>query len=386
MRDAQRPGNSSRSQVAELQLQLSEALRARRLRASSSPRPFPLPLNLGACAPAAPAAPATIAPVNPPTVAPEPSPKAAPAPAKPATKPAPASPGDKPATSLLPESVPPWLWGALAIVAALFAVLGWSLYQRRHRPMQRSAVAEPTYATVMLDRDEAPEDTEAAIPDEAAGKPAFPEPRRVAESDAGLETHVPGADPQVLRRRYMEERFPEIAARTIALEDPDSVVKGARLFYEDGSLTRAVELLQFTVEENPAALKPWLALFEIFRLEGLAGEFAELAGRFRQAHGASDYWKKVQFIGRELDPQNPLYLDDAFNSLETIGYPSAAKRQEIVFDPLAENWLNAPMDFTSDALAADLRAGLLADANVRDQDLIPNPMPALKSIEMFTVA
>ena len=44
------------------------------------------------------------------------------------------------------------------------------------------------------------------------------------------------------------------------------------------------------------------------------------------------------------------------------------------------------MDFTTDALAASLRAGLLADAGVHDSDLVADPMPALKNVEMFNVA
>ena len=220
----------------------------------------------------------------------------------------------------------------------------------------------------------------------AAARPAEPGHRVVAESDASLATSVPGADPAALRRRYIEERFPEIANGTIVLKEPDSVVKAARLFYEDGAIARAIELLQYTVEETPASMKPWLALFEIFRLEGLSGEFAELAGRFRGHHGASDNWRKVQHIGRELDPANALYRDAPINNLETIGPAAAKKQAPVTFDPLAENWLNAPMDFTTDALAASLRAGLLADAGVHDSDLVADPMPALKNVEMFNVA
>ena len=220
----------------------------------------------------------------------------------------------------------------------------------------------------------------------ATSRPAEPGHRVIAESDASLATSVPGADPVMLRRRYIEQRFPEIANGTIVLKEPDSVVKAARLFYEDGAIARAIELLQYTIEESPASMKPWLALFEIFRLEGLPGEFAELAGRFRVRHGTSDNWRKVQHIGRELEPGNALYREAPLDHLETIG-PAAAKRQaSITFDPLAENWLNAPMDFTTDALAASLRAGLLADAGVHDSDLIADPMPALKNVEMFTVA
>lgn len=210
--------------------------------------------------------------------------------------------------------------------------------------------------------------------------------RLVAESDAALATNVSGGDPDALRRRYIEERFPEIASGTIAPGNPDSVVKAARLFYEDGAVARAVELLQFAVEENPAALKPWLALFEIFRLEGLAGEFGELAGRFRDHHATSLYWRKVQFIGRELEPGNPLYRETPVDHLETIGSPARKKAAPVTFDPLAENWLNAPMDFTTDALAASLREGVLADADVSESDLVADPMPALKNVEMFDVA
>jgi len=222
-----------------------------------------------------------------------------------------------------------------------------------------------------------------------AAEPAPPErgERRVAaESDESLSTNVPGTDPVALRRRYIEERFPEIASGTIVPADPDSVVKAARLFYEDGALERAVELLQFAVEENPRTLKPWLALFEIFRLENLTGEFAELAGRFRQHHGTGDHWRKVQFIGREIAPGNLLYREAAIDHLETIGPAASKKAMPVTFDPLAENWLNAPMDFTTEALAASLRAGLLADAGVDDSELAADPMPALKNVEMFTVA
>ena len=99
------------------------------------------------------------------------------------------------------------------------------------------------------------------------------------DSDASLQTSVSAGDPSDLRRRYIEERFPEIGAHTIVLEEPDSIVKGARRFYEDGEVPRAVELLQFAIEEKPDEVKRWLALFEIFRLERLTGELV-------LAHGA----------------------------------------------------------------------------------------------------
>ncbi|MCL4690683.1 MAG: tail protein X, partial [Burkholderiales bacterium] len=318
--------------VAELQLKLST-----------------LPPSLPAPAPAAPApkpepAPPAAKPES--TPAPQPAPAAPEAP-KAASPPKPAAPArpvvtPPPPASTVDDGVPAWLWAVLALVVAGIAAIAWKLASGRRKP----AVPVATAATPPAHSDL---DAAAAMMETAA--PPAPEHRVVAQSDSSLSTNVPGADPVMLRRRYIEERFPEIASGTIAPADPDSVVKAARLFYEDGALARAVELLQFAVEENPRTLKPWLALFEIFRLEGLAGAFGELAGRFRVHHGASDYWRKVQFIGRELEPGNALYIEAAVDHLETIGPAAARKAAPVTYDPLAETWLNAPMDFTTDALA-----------------------------------
>lgn len=288
-----------------------------------------------------------------------------------------------------------WLWGLVAILVALAALLALRLWRRR----QEEASQDSGWATDPLEPEEPPaptleDDVFAEEPIEVAqevGHEAPPEPRhegrRSIASDADLETRLPQNSSE-LRRRYIEERFPEIVNRSVVLDDVNSVVKGARLFYEDRALPRAVELLQFSIEQNPGEVKTWLALFEIFRLERLTGEFAALARRFHEHHGKSEYWAKVRYFGREIDPGNPLYKEASINTLETIG-PSEARRRaaaSATFDPIAENWLNAPMDFQNEVLANELRKALMADASLTEQDLIPNPMPALRSIEMFTVA
>jgi hypothetical protein len=320
----------------------------------------------------------------------------APVKAEPAPKPV-VEPAAKPATRLpLPvdPALPSWLWAVAAALGAFAILIGWWMWRRRN--------------DVPLDESEAPVHEPATeMPDDIAGDVAA-EPRSVASedhieiaeevrpqiaSDATLSTRLRENSGE-LRRRYIEERFPEIQNRTIVLEDPASVVKGARLFYEDGALPRAVELLQFVIEDKPSELRPWLALFEIFRLERLTGEFAELAQRFKDLHGKDPFWKKVQYFGREIDPGNALYREEPINTLETIG-PREAKRLAaglssvgptgLSFDPIAENWLNAPMDFENEVLANELRNNLMAGASMTEQDLIPNPMPALRSVEMFNV-
>ena len=366
------------SRVAELQLKISAmpASLAPRVAETSAPIPAPEP------APAPPVA-ASSAPepaVSAPAVE-APKAEAAPPPATPAPAPAPPPKASKPIP--LPAPAPGVAWGWWAAVA-LLALLALALALRLRR---RSA--EKAYVSTGFD-DTSPL-PEATQPGLAAHEPAAgaspAESRPVLASDAVLATRL-SDDSHQLRRRYIEERFPEVMNGTVALDDPASVIKGARLFYEDGALPRAVELLQFAIEGDPREVKTWLALFEIFRLERLTGEFAELAARFREHHGGGDWWRKVRYFGREIDPGNPLYREDAVATLETIG-PREARRLAAslaAVDPIAENWLNAPMDFENEVLANELRNALMAEARISDQDLIPNPMPALRNVEMFTVA
>jgi hypothetical protein len=278
------------------------------------------------------------------------------------------------------QSVKGRVVAAAVAILVLLALLGAWLWSRwRSPPGREEGPAEaPDESTVLM---EPAEPSPAAEPIEIASPaPARPE----VTSDAALATRL-GDDTEALRRRYLEERFPEVKAGSIVLDDPASVVKGARLFYEDGALPRAVELLRFAVEDRPAQIRPWLALFEIYRLEGLAGEYGELASRFRDVHGDTPQWGKVCSFGRELDPANPLFQEPPIRSLETIGPAEARRIAAAHADPIAENWLEAPMDFANEVLATELRRSLMTRARVEERDLVPNPMPALRSVEMFSV-
>lgn len=382
------------NRVSELQLKLAAmppSLAAGKVAEGAAPAKAAQP----GATPAAPAAEPIVA--TPAAEAPSAASGPSPAPVVSATPAAPVAPAPAPATATAEEApkpaaepaapsrpsprqpsrfeLSPWLWGLVALLTVLALLLAWSLRRRRSQ-------SEELYEY---------EDQQAVSPDEVAA-PAEPlgelqrdDLRATIESDAHLPTRL-ADDSSQLRRRYIEERFPEVANRTISLEQPDSVVKGARLFYEDGAVTRAVELLQFAIEENPDEVRLWLALFEIHRLEGNTEAFAALARRFRERHEKSGYWLKVQYIGREIDSANPLYRDESFSKLETIGPSTARRLAAATYDPIAENWLNAPMDFQNQVLASELRRALMTYAAVAEQDLVPNPMPALRNVEMFTLA
>jgi hypothetical protein len=301
------------------------------------------------------------------------------------------------ARSWLSETL--WFVGAFLVVLALLLV--WRLARRRRADQEEAedvAAVEPPLedelphvepaAPVFAERKEPvfSAATQAALQTAAAAKapPAAPVAPAAPAVTPAVAARVSETD--ALRRRYLEERFPEVARGAIRLDEPKSVIKAARLFYEDGAIARAIELLHFAIETKPEEIRLWLALFEIFRLERLRGEYAELARRFQDRHGSTDAWRKVQYFGREIDAGNMLYQDEAFKSLETIGPAAARRAQQAKFDPLAENWLDVPGDFENEALANELRKALLTDAAVQEQDLLPNPMPALRNATRFSAA
>lgn len=267
----------------------------------------------------------------------------------------PRPPGDQSGTSSA-------LWWLRLLLVPLAGFLGLRYFARRRSEEKTGAFVEevpPDLATTQPGLHEvAPEEPSA---------PAAP----THEPVHGTAVRVPAEDNIELRRRYMEERFPEVVNGAVMLDDPRSAVQAARLLYEDGAVPRAVELLQFAIEQDPDAMPAWLALFEIFRLQRLSGEFAELSRRFSERHGDAEEWRKVRTIGRSLDPANPLY-----EGVEA-GMP---------MEPGAEEWLRTPGDDARQALAGELRSRLMAAACVCDADLRADPTPALRKAEVFSVA
>ena len=406
------------ARVAEMQLKLDSMPASLAPRAAPTPPPRAEPPKVEPpppkVEPAKVAAVPKVEPPPPPKVEPPPAPKVeappppkidatpptkvtappakveTPAPPKAVAPPAASKPTPKPSESF---ELPDWLWAVAAAFAVLAVFLAWRLRKRRRAEDEEDELPKPAKPDLAADPGPVASGVAGEEPIEVAFAEEAPPPTPSVGSDQVLATRLP-ENAGELKRRYIEERFPEIQNGTIRLEEPASVIKAARLFYEDGALPRSVELLQFVIEERPDEVRPWLALFEIFRLERLTGEFSALAQRFRERHGKTPHWRKVQYFGREIDPGNALYREEPLNTLETIG-PREAKRLAAglasvgathAFDPVAENWLEAPMDFENEVLANELRLKLMAQAQLTEQDLQPNPMPALRNIEMFTVA
>src|SRR5688500_3396198 len=142
-----------------------------------------------------------------------------------------------------------WLWALLALLAALALWLGLRISRRRREQSHETVMLEPDMGDELPLTEAVAEP--AVVPPALAQRPEQrAEQRPTLASDAPLATRF-AENSGEMRRRYIEERFPEIANGAVVLDDPASVVKGARLFYEDGALPRAVELLHFAIEDRP---------------------------------------------------------------------------------------------------------------------------------------
>ena len=74
-----------------------------------------------------------------------------------------------------------------------------------------------------------------------------------------------------IRDRYLAVRFPGAPHTDVDLQDSAGVIKSARLYFEDGDIDRACELLEFAGEVNHADESPWLAHLEILFLKRSGG-------------------------------------------------------------------------------------------------------------------
>jgi hypothetical protein len=159
-----------------------------------------------------------------------------------------------------------------------------------------------------------------------------------------------------IRDRYLAVRFPGAPHTDEDLRDSAGVIKSARLYFEDGDIDRACELLEFAGEVNHADESPWLAHLEILFLKRRGHAFAELAHRFHVRFPASGRWPEILRLGLRLAPQNRLFHG---------AHPREADIDEHYGAwPQVQNWIQAPFDLTGDVLAAEFHARMRGGGDV----------------------
>jgi hypothetical protein len=151
-----------------------------------------------------------------------------------------------------------------------------------------------------------------------------------------------------IRDHYLAVRFPGAPHTEEDLRDSTGVIKSARLYFEDGDVERACELLEFAVDVNRADEALWLAHLEILFLKHNGAAFADVARRFHEHFPASGRWPEILRLGLRLAPDDPLF--------------HGARPREADIDehygawPQVQNWIQAPFDLTGDVLAAEFHA------------------------------
>jgi hypothetical protein len=176
----------------------------------------------------------------------------------------------------------------------------------------------------------------------AAARPSRPEPSDIVR--------------RRIRDRYLAVRFPGAPHTDEDLRDIAGVIKSARLYFEDGDVERACELLEFACDVNRADESPWLAHLEILFLKRRGHAFAELAHRFHVRFPASGRWPEILRLGLRLAPQNRLFHG---------AHPREADIDEHYGAwPQVQNWIQAPFDLTGDVLAAEFHARMRGGGDV----------------------
>lgn len=166
----------------------------------------------------------------------------------------------------------------------------------------------------------------------------------IIEGTAAEETPLVGdARCRRIRDRYIGARFPGVARAAADLENPERVVKTARLYFEDGQADTALELLDVAIEQDSRAEPLWLAQLEILFLIRDSQRFIETARAFRALHRASDAWDEITRLGRALAPQ------------ETMFGAANGRRDHEHYGPWPDlpNWIQANWDLTAEVIASD---------------------------------
>lgn len=160
---------------------------------------------------------------------------------------------------------------------------------------------------------------------------------------AATEMHAPSPEDEGDEAFHPTSIF-DTRAEAVTFTEAESVLDEADLYLAYGWANRAIELLQEYLENHTDDTQLWKKLLEIYSGQGMKQEFEQLALRCQVTMEDSGLWAMVRAMGRELDPENPLYRAtaeerEAAPSAEEEGNP--ARREEIPT-------LDTPLEFVLD--------------------------------------
>lgn len=281
------------------------------------------------------------------------APKPPPAPAVPAvpaatkpTVPGPVSPPQSRPTGFdwVAENWYWWLAAALALILLAYAKL-------RRRPQ---TVPIPAYQVVPGTPETASDARKPA--EELVDLDFHIEPQADIGSSTSSQT---ASDPRTFYRNVIANQFPELQSRKNVA--PDELIAIANDYFNTrGARARAIQLIEFGLEEHPESEPLWLTQFEFLRQDVRRSAYELSARRYRERFPESAKWSAVQAGGRFLDPDNTLYADQQpimANSMDldfdiTGGESSQARSDQPAVKPIKQGTpplpdLSVPLDFVS---------------------------------------
>ena len=138
-------------------------------------------------------------------------------------------------------------------------------------------------------------------------------------------------------------------AETVTFAEAESVLDEVDLYLAYGWANRAIDLLQGYLESHPDDTQLWKKLLETYSAQGMKQEFERSALRCQAIMEGSGLWKGVQKLGRQMDPNNPLYRGGAEEQEEVPAAPAEEAQPRQPETPT----LDTPLEFVLEPVKAD---------------------------------
>ena len=179
---------------------------------------------------------------------------------------------------------------------------------------------------------------------------------------------------------------------------PDNIAEEAQLFLAHGLTQQAIDLLLQEITFRPNSLALWMKLFAIYRDTGDCPGFEKQAHAFRKHFVSEALWEKIQSLGREIDPDNLLYIapehqitidipesppsgNDDFDIVDLMSKGKSARPDSA--SSYTENDLAFPLNFERPDAFPDLNQHLMdtiktSDTHGEDTALFSFDIPSLE--------
>lgn len=142
--------------------------------------------------------------------------------------------------------------------------------------------------------------------------------------------------PLAIKRPPQVKSEHTVAAATFLPQEIEEEVTDVNLMLEEAELyanlgrpASAVKILQTIIQRNPSTASAWSLLLSSYSSLGKAAEFEDTAREFLKYHKESPLWSGIQAIGRTLDQNNPLYIDNNSGISASTSFPNANSRRPI---------------------------------------------------------